>query len=186
MTYWEKNEGKESTASGRSSAFRNVSGARWWAVSVVRSLAVPPSFRGPREERGVRGDPGSPEPGFDWLRCTMFEQDSLTSLERVYVWGSTLSLCCLLADDGESDGYGRRSEAAESINRWGNSAKMLSLWIVSNPIFQNLKLSNLLKGLLLWLYLKKNGLHLLLQDILSKSFIKYFKEVQHTKWQWIE
>lgn len=36
-------------------------------------------------------------------------------------------ICCLLADDGESDGYDRGSQAAESIYRWGHSAEMLSL-----------------------------------------------------------
>lgn len=36
-------------------------------------------------------------------------------------------LCCLLADDGESDGYDRGSEAAEAIYRWGHCAEMLSL-----------------------------------------------------------
>lgn len=145
MTYWEKNEGKEGALWAAGSAFRNVSGSGWWAVSVVRLLELPPSFRGPREERGVRGETGSPGPGFDRLRWTVFGQDSLTSLERVYVWGwprpyATVH-CCLLADDGESDGCDRGSEAAESIYRWGHSAEMLSLWIVSNPTCQNLKVS---------------------------------------------
>lgn len=29
-------------------------------------------------------------------------------------------LCCLLADDGDSDGYDRASKAAESIYIWGH------------------------------------------------------------------
>lgn len=85
------------------SAFRNVSGSGWWAVSVVRSPELPPSFRGPREERGVRGETGSPGPGFDWQRWTVFGQDGL---ERVYAWGwrGPYAASLQLADDGESDG----------------------------------------------------------------------------------
>lgn len=74
-----RTKGKREHYEQPGSAFRNVSGSGRGAVSVVRSLELPPSFRGPREERGVRGETGSPGPGFDWLRW--FKQDSLTSRE---------------------------------------------------------------------------------------------------------
>lgn len=131
-----RTKGKREHYEQSGSAFRNVSGSGRGAVSVVRSLELPPSFRGPREERGVRGETGSPGPGFDWLRW--FKQDSLTSRVNMRGWPSPYAavLCCLLADDGESDGCDRGSEAAESIYRWGHSAEMSSLWTVSNPIGQ--------------------------------------------------
>ncbi len=144
------------------------------------SLELPPSFRGPREEIGVRGEIGSPGPGFDWLRWPVFRKDSLTSLERVYVWGwphpYAAILCCLLADEGESDGCDRGSEAAESIYRWRHFAAMSSVWIISNSVCQNLKNSQL--------RVTRFGLHeeeLLSvsshkeEDILSQSFIEYFQ-----------
>lgn len=74
-----RTKGKREHYEQPGSTFRNVSGSGRGAVSVVRSLELPPSFRGPREERGVRGETGSPGPGFDWLRW--FKQDSVTSRE---------------------------------------------------------------------------------------------------------
>lgn len=65
-----RTKGKREHYKRPGSAFRNVTDSGWWAVSVVRSLELPPSFRGPREERGVTGETGSPGPGFDWLKWT--------------------------------------------------------------------------------------------------------------------
>lgn len=163
------------------SAFRNVSGSGWWAVSVVRSPELPPSFRGPREERGVRGETGSPGPGFDWQRWTVFGQDGLERFgaartQPVFCWQMMVKVMDVKAG----------SEAAESIHRWGHSAEMLSLWIVSNLIGQK---SKSVTRLGIEIYIKWNHFQLLLTKgsihCFKTSWVNHswniFKEVEHIR-----
>lgn len=111
-----RTKGKRAHCERPRSAFRNVSGSGWWAVSVVRSLQLPPSLRGPREERGVKRETGSPEPGFHWLRWTVFGRDSPTCPQSVYVWSWPSSYICGTLSSlhpvgwcSDSDGYDRGS-----------------------------------------------------------------------------
>lgn len=87
----------------------------------MRSPELPPSFRGPREERGVGGETGSPGPGFDWQRWTVFRtgQSGVVGAARTQpVFCSQMTVKVMDVKGG--------SEAAESIHRWGHSAEMLS------------------------------------------------------------
>lgn len=75
MTYQEKNEGKEGALRAARLSFQECI---WLGLMSRQRSAVagaPALFRGPREEIGVRGETGSPGPGFD----------RTVSLERVYV-----------------------------------------------------------------------------------------------------
>lgn len=131
MTYREKNEGKEGALWAAGLSFQECIWLRLMSSQRGAVAGAPALFQGPQgRKRGKRGNRES------WARVWLAEVDCVRtgqpdssgeglSVRLAQPLSGHSLLPCLLADDGESDGCDRGSEAAESIYRWGHCADLV-------------------------------------------------------------